>query len=362
MKAFLVLENGEVYEGESFGYESEEIGEVVFNTSLSGYQEILTDPSYCKQIVTLTYPMIGNYGTSKLDMESHKIFASGLIVKEYVPIPSNFQSEEPLSDFLKRFKVPAIQGIDTRKLTRFIRTNGSPNGGIFLADSYSDSFLQKVKQFPGLKGMDLAQVVSTKERYDFGNHAGKSMKVAVYDYGVKLNILRKLEESGFAVTVVPAFYPIKDLMSENFDAYFLSNGPGDPEPLDYAIQTAKTIIGEKIPLFGICLGHQIIGLAMGEKTIKMKFGHRGGNQPVQNLSTKKVEITSQNHGFAVVHESGSKATISHINLNDTTMEGLKPGTIPVMAVQYHPESSPGPHDAEYLFKDFFEMAKSHKKN
>ncbi|NUM40547.1 MAG: glutamine-hydrolyzing carbamoyl-phosphate synthase small subunit, partial [Leptospiraceae bacterium] len=341
---------------------SEEVGEVVFNTSLSGYQEILTDPSYCKQIVTMTYPMIGNYGVSDIDMESDKIFASGLIVKEYVPIPSNFQAKEPLSDFLKRYKVPAIQGIDTRKLTRFIRKNGSPNGGIFVADSYSDSFLEKVKLFPGLEGMDLAKVVSTKDRYDFGDHSGKSMKVAVYDYGVKLNILRKLDESGFAVTVVPALYPIKTLMDENFDAYFLSNGPGDPEPLNYAIDTAKTIIGEKLPLFGICLGHQIIGLAMGEKTTKMRFGHRGGNQPVQNTITKKVEITAQNHGFAVIHNSGSGTSVSHINLNDSTLEGFKPDKNPVMAVQYHPESSPGPHDAEYLFKDFFEMAKSHKKN
>ena len=362
MKAFLVLDNGEVYEGESFGYEKEEVGEVVFNTSLSGYQEILTDPSYCKQIVTLTYPMAGNYGINPEDMESSRIQVSGLIVKEYVPIPSNFRSVESLSDFLINYKVPAIQGIDTRKLTRFIRTNGAPNGGIFFGNSYSDSFLAKVKKFPGLKGMDLTGVVTTTARYDFGNHFGKNFKVAVYDFGVKLNILRKLDEAGFAVTVVPAKFPVANLFEEKFDSFFLSNGPGDPEPLRYATETTQSIMEKKIPLFGICLGHQIIGLAMGKKTFKLKFGHRGGNQPVRNEMTGKVEITSQNHGFAVENNSSSDQPVTHINLNDNTMEGLKSISLPLMSVQYHPESSPGPHDAEYLFRDFFEMVKSHKKN
>jgi carbamoyl-phosphate synthase small subunit len=359
MKAFLVLENGDVYEGQSFGYESEEVGEVVFNTSMAGYQEILTDPSYKKQIVTLTYPMIGNYGINPEDMESNQIQVSGLLVKEYVPIPSNYRSKETLSHFLIRHKIPAISGIDTRKLTRFIRTQGSPNGGIFIADSYNPSFLEKVKSFPGIAGMDLASVVSTKTSYEYGDTQKKEFSVAVYDFGVKTNILRKLNEAGFRVKVFPATTPAEELFSEKFDAYFLSNGPGDPEPLHYAIANTKKIIEKKLPLFGICLGHQIIGLATGKKTIKLKFGHRGGNQPVINLRTKKVEITSQNHGFAVVEDSHSPES-THINLNDNTNEGLASPYLPIMSVQYHPESSPGPHDAEYLFQDFFKMVKESK--
>ncbi|MCB1192520.1 MAG: glutamine-hydrolyzing carbamoyl-phosphate synthase small subunit [Leptospiraceae bacterium] len=361
MKAFLVLENGDIYEGLSFGYESEDVGEVVFNTSMAGYQEILTDPSYNKQIVTLTYPMVGNYGISSLDMESDKIQVSGLIVKEYVPVPSNFTSEETLSDFLKRFKVPAIQGVDTRKLTRYIRNNGAPNGGIFVAEEYSDGFLEKIKSFPGIKGMGLADAVTTQARYDFGEHGKDKFKLAVYDYGVKLNILRNLDKAGFSVTVFPAKYPIQDVLAEGFDAFFLSNGPGDPEPLDYAIDTAKKIIETKKPLFGICLGHQVIGLALGNSTYKLKFGHRGGNQPVKNLKNGRVEITAQNHGFAV-QEKNSQNPITHINLNDNTMEGIESNSLPIMAVQYHPESSPGPHDAEYLFSDFYEMVKNHWKS
>lgn len=359
MKAFLVLENGDIYEGSSFGYEGEEVGEIVFNTSLAGYQEILTDPSYCKQIVTLTYPMIGNYGISPEDMESDRVQVSGLIVKEYVPVPSNFRSTESLADFLIRHKIPGIQGIDTRKLTRFIRTNGSPNGGIFFGEKYSPEFLEKVKAFPGIKGLGLAHVVTTSKRYDYGSHSGKKLKVAVYDFGVKTNILRKLDEVGFAVTVFPAKHPVEEILSENYDAYFLSNGPGDPEPLDYAIASTKKIMETGKPLFGICLGHQIMGLAMGKKTTKLKFGHRGGNQPVINTRTKKVEITSQNHGFAVVEEGNSPET-SHLNLNDLTNEGMKFSGKPFMSVQYHPESSPGPHDAEYLFQEFFDMAMNFK--
>ena len=360
MKAFLVLDTGEIYTGESFGYEGSEIGEVVFNTSLSGYQEILTDPSYCKQIVTLTYPMIGNYGINPEDMESNKVQVSGLIVKEYVPVPSNFRSKESLKEFLVRHKIPAIQGIDTRKLTRYIRNNGSPNGGIFVSDVYNDEFLEKVKNAPNMKGLDLAKVVTTDKRYDFGEKEGKPYSVAVYDYGVKTNILRCLNKVGFQVTVFPALTPIEDVLKENFDAYFLSNGPGDPEPLDYAIQTAKKIIQQQKPLFGICLGHQILGLALGKKTTKLKFGHRGGNQPVKNLNTGKVEITSQNHGFAVIAEQTDSEPITHINLNDNTIEGITVNHLPIMAVQYHPESSPGPHDAEYLFQEFFDMVKKSK--
>ncbi|MCB1142987.1 MAG: glutamine-hydrolyzing carbamoyl-phosphate synthase small subunit [Leptospiraceae bacterium] len=360
MKAYLVLENGMVFQGESFGYESPEIGEIVFNTSMSGYQEILTDPSYKKQIVTLTYPMIGNYGICPEDMESDKIQASGLIVKEYVDIPSNFRSKESLGSFLKRFKIPGISGIDTRKLTRLIRSEGAPNGGIFFGDSYSDSFLEEVKKFPGIQGMDLASVVTTEKSYRFGESKANAPKLAVYDFGIKTNILKKLNEVGFDIQVFPAKTPAEDLLKSNFDAYFLSNGPGDPEPLDFAIQNTRQIISSGKPLFGICLGHQIIGLAMGKKTTKLKFGHRGGNQPVLNLLTKRVEITSQNHGFAVIEEKSKEMTTTHTNLNDQTNEGMSADGKPIMSVQYHPESSPGPHDSEYLFSDFYEMVKKSK--
>jgi carbamoyl-phosphate synthase small subunit len=359
MKAFLVLENGVFFEGTSFGYETSEVGEVVFNTSMAGYQEILTDPSYCKQIVTLTYPMIGNYGISPVDMESAKVQVSGLVVKEYVECYSNYKGVETLSSFLKKHKVPAISGIDTRKLTRFIRINGAPRGGLFFSDSYQPSYLEQVKTFSGLAGLDLAKVVTTKAPYPFGSHSAGKPKVAVYDFGVKTNILKKLDESGFAVTVFPAEHPVDALLTQ-FDAFFLSNGPGDPEPVKYGIENTRKILNAKKPLFGICLGHQIIGLAMGRKTEKLKFGHRGGNQPVINTKTRKVEITSQNHGFTVVGEGDRNTPVTHINLNDNTIEGLRSTDLPVIAVQYHPESSPGPHDAEYIFTEFFEMVKTHK--
>lgn len=359
-KAFLVLADGEVYEGTSFGYETDSVGEVVFNTSMAGYQEILTDPSYCNQIVTLTYPMVGNYGIHPDNMESSKIQASGLVVKEYVDRPSNFKADKTLSEFLKEFKVPGIQGLDTRKLTLKIRSTGAQNGGIFVADSYSESFLDTVKKFPGIKNADLAKVVSTKEKYTFGSPEGKPLKLAVFDYGVKTNILRQLDKAGFAITVLPAEYPIEDALKEGYDAFFLSNGPGDPEPLVYAIDSVKKIIEKKVPLFGICLGHQIIGQALGRKTEKMKFGHRGGNQPVKNVKTGKVEITSQNHGFTLVGESTDLEPITHSNLNDKTIEGVQLKGYPLMSVQYHPESAPGPNDSRYLFGEFFELVQSHK--
>ncbi|EPG67545.1 glutamine-hydrolyzing carbamoyl-phosphate synthase small subunit [Leptospira wolffii] len=358
MKAFLVLENGDVYEGESFGYETHSVGEIVFNTSMAGYQEILTDPSYANQIVTLTYPMIGNYGIHPENMESGKIQASGMIVKEYVDRPSNFKAEKTLSQFLKEYKIPGIQGIDTRKLTRFIRTNGSPNGGIFVANEYSESFLQEVRKFPGIADADLAKVVTTEKKYSFGTNAGKKYKLAVYDYGVKTNILRLLDAAGFAVTVYPAQTPASEIMKDGVDAFFLSNGPGDPAACTYAIDSTKAILEKNYPLFGICLGHQIIGLTLGKKTEKMKFGHRGGNQPVKNLETGKVEITSQNHGFAVVAESSEKEPISFLNLNDDTVEGILKSGYPLLSVQYHPESSPGPNDSRYLFQKFYDLVDS----
>ncbi|EQA38575.1 carbamoyl-phosphate synthase, small subunit [Leptospira inadai serovar Lyme str. 10] len=360
MKAFLVLENGDVYEGESFGYETQSVGEIVFNTSLAGYQEILTDPSYADQIITLTYPMIGNYGISPEYMESSKIQASGMIVKEYVDRPSNFKSEKTLSQFLKEYKIPGIQGIDTRKLTRFIRTNGAPNGGIFVAEEYSNSFLEKVKRFPGIANSDLAKIVSTNHKYEFGTIEGKKYKLAVYDYGVKTNILRLLDAAGFAVTVYPAETSADEIMKDGVDAFFLSNGPGDPAACTYAIESTRAILEKGYPLFGICLGHQIIGLAMGKKTEKMKFGHRGGNQPVKNMATGRVEITSQNHGFAVVAKSSEKEPVSFVNLNDETVEGILKSGYPLLSVQYHPESAPGPNDSRYLFKKFYDLVDSTK--
>lgn len=362
MKAFLVLESGEVFEGESFGAENHLTGEVVFNTSMSGYQEILTDPSYKNQIVTLTYPMIGNYGINEEDMESSIIQANGLIVKEYVDYPSNYRSRKTLGDFLKEYNIPGIQGIDTRKLTRILRDKGATNGGIFIADEFSESFRDEVKKFPGLVGADLAKVVSTQKVYDYGTHTGDKFKLAVFDYGVKQNILKLLDANGFSVTVYPATTKVQDLKDKNYDAFFFSNGPGDPEPLDYAIQSAKEIMDDNKPLFGICLGHQIIAQAMGKKTGKLKFGHRGGNHPVQNKDNGKVEITAQNHGFVVLNDDKDNVPITHINLFDNTIAGLKSEDRPVMAVQYHPESSPGPHDSAYLFRDFYEMVKKAKNN
>ncbi|WCL48914.1 glutamine-hydrolyzing carbamoyl-phosphate synthase small subunit [Leptospira sp. GIMC2001] len=360
MKAYLVLESGEVFEGFSFGSETNLTGEVVFNTSMSGYQEILTDPSYRNQIVTLTYPMIGNYGINSEDMESSRVQVSGLIVKEYVDYPSNYRSEKTLGDFLKEYNIPGIQGIDTRKLTRILRTKGATNGGIFIAEKFSESFRDEVKKFPGLVGADLARVVTTEKSYTFGTHSPEKYKVAVFDYGVKQNILKLLDSNGFSVTVYPALTQAKDIMNQGYDAYFMSNGPGDPEPLDYAIQSAKDIINAGTPLFGICLGHQIIGQALGKKTAKLKFGHRGGNHPVQNTDNGKVEITAQNHGFVVVRDESDDVPITHINLFDNTIAGLRSKDKPVMAVQYHPESSPGPHDSGYLFQEFYNMVKKSK--
>lgn len=361
MKAFLVLENGTVLEGTSFGANTNAIGEVVFNTSMAGYQEILTDPSYKGQLINLTYPMIGNYGINPDDMESDRIQASGLIVKEYVPRPSNFQSKETLGEFLIRFGVPAIQGIDTRKLTRIIRNSGAMNCGIFVSETYQESFLSEVKNAKSMEGLDLASVVTCEKPYVFGAHSPSKYKLAVYDFGVKRNILKLLDSAGFNVHVFPAKTDASELLSQNFDAFFLSNGPGDPGPLEYAKESAKKIMDAKVPLFGICLGHQIIGLALGKKTAKLKFGHRGGNHPVRNEETGKIEITSQNHGFHVLDDAGGDTPITRINLFDNTVAGLKRTGLPVMAVQYHPEACPGPNDSAYHFQEFYAMVESEKK-
>ncbi len=359
--AVLVLENGTVFSGTSFGHEGDSLGEVCFNTSMSGYQEILTDPSYRRQIVTMTYPMIGNYGVNEEENESSGIQAAGFVVREYVPNPSNFVSQKSLGQFLAEAQVPGIQGIDTRKLVLILRNEGSQRGGIFVGRSYDPGMLEQVKAQPSMQGLDLASEVTTKSAYQFGDGAGKKYKVAVLDFGVKTNILRLLNSNGFDVRVFPARTKFEELKAGGFDCYFLSNGPGDPEPLDYAVETAQALMAEGKPMFGICLGHQIIGLASGRSSYKLKFGHRGGNQPVKNFKTGRVEITSQNHGFAVAGERSGKVDVTHINLNDETIEGFRDGDRPVMCVQYHPEAAPGPHDAAYLFKDFYEMVDGHYK-
>jgi len=355
MKSFLVLQNGTVFEGKAFGKNHAKIGEVVFNTAMAGYQEILTDPSYRGQIVTLTYPMVGNYGINANDMESSQVQAFGLVAREYVSLPSNYQSTETLHQFLERHGVPGIEGIDTRKLTRILRNSGAMNGGIFPSGAYSPEFLERVKAHPSMIGLDLAKEVTTDKAYVFGNHSLTKRNVAVYDFGVKTNILRLLDSHGFNVHVFPATTQAEDLMRQGFDAYFFSNGPGDPEPCTYAIENAKVLLQARKPIFGICLGHQILGLALGKKTTKLKFGHRGGNHPVRNLETNKVEITSQNHGFHVLEDGKTGTPTTRLNLFDNTVAGLKSDSLPILTVQYHPEACPGPNDSQYHFGLFYDM-------
>lgn len=353
--ALLVLENGSVYRGYSFGFEKDGMGEVCFNTSMTGYQEILTDPSYKSQIVTLTYPMIGNYGIQSDYNQSSGIQAAGLVVKEYVDRPSNFVSEISLGEFLIQNKIPAIQRIDTRKLVLEIRREGAMRGGIFVGRDYKPSMLEEIRAQPSMAGLDLATSVTTDHIYAFGSHHGKKYRVAVFDFGVKRNILRHLDESGFAVDVLPAKTTVDEVKKRNYDCYFLSNGPGDPDALDYAIDTIRYLMVENKPIFGICLGHQLIGLASGRKTYKLKFGHRGGNQPVKVYSTGRVEITAQNHGFSVEEEGASSVRVSHLNLNDRTIEGFEDPSHNIISVQHHPEAAPGPNDSVHMFRDFYDL-------
>lgn len=370
-KAVLLLKDGRIFYGYNFGAEGEAGGEVVFTTSMCGYQEILTDPSYDKQIVTMTYTQIGNYGFNEEDMESRKSFVAGFVVKEYQDYPSNYRSKGCLDEFLKKYNIVGIEGIDTRALTAHLREKGAMNGIISTIEFDKKKLMQKLEQVPSMVGLDLVRYVSTDKPYEWSQGLwtlekgyiektdGKYFVVA-YDYGVKYNILRNLVNAGFKVLVVPADFPAEEVLKLNPDGVFLSNGPGDPEPVKYAIENVKKLITKK-PIFGICLGHQILGLALGGKTFKLKFGHRGGNQPVKDLTTGKVEVTSQNHGFAVDIDSlGGKAEVTHINLNDNTVEGLRHREFPIFSVQYHPEASPGPHDASYLFKRFYDLIESTK--
>ena len=351
--AILLLADGRIFEGQSFGYQGETIGEVCFNTGMTGYQEILTDPSYCKQIVTMTSPHIGNYGINEEDIESENIQVAGFVIKEETMTPSNWRSTQSLGEYLKKNKIVGIKEIDTRSLTRHIRDKGAMNGIISSTDLDIQSLEKKLNKFPDMNGLDLAKDVTTQKKYKW---PGKGQfKVAVIDFGIKKNILRLLSDAGCELTVFPASIKAEDILSFEPDGVFLSNGPGDPLAVTYGIETVKKLLG-KVPLFGICLGHQILALALGASTFKLKFGHRGINHPVRNNEKNTVEITSQNHGFAVDLDSLPPNVIStHINLNDNTSGGIRCTDIPAFSVQYHPESSPGPHDSRYLFNQFIEM-------
>jgi carbamoyl-phosphate synthase small subunit len=373
MDAILALEDGRIFRGRGFGASSERFGEVVFNTSLSGYQEILTDPSYSGQIVILTYPHIGNYGTNLLDCESARPYAEGLVVRELSELASNWRSEEEVSGFLANYGIPVISHIDTRALVRHLRKHGAMRGVISTTGADAQALVAKAQASPSMVGLDLASRVTAASRYHWTEpsrriSAGESrppaeprFHVVAYDYGIKQNILRRLVDVGCHVTVVPATTTAAEVMELKPDGVFLSNGPGDPEPVEYAAQAVRDMMG-RVPIFGICLGHQIIGLALGGKTYKLKFGHHGGNHPILNLETRKVEITAQNHGFAVDPDSlkANEVILTHKNLNDDTLEGLRHKTMPLFSVQYHPEASPGPHDSAYLFDQFVKMMEEFK--
>ena len=371
MKALLVLADGKIYEGEHFGSEGEVEAEIVFNTSMSGYQEIITDPSYCGQMVVMTYPLIGNYGVNPEDFESDRPHLSGFIIKELSKVQSNWRSRGSLEEFLKETNVFGIQGIDTRALTRRIREKGAQQAILSTDTSDPQRLIEKVRKSPGLIGRDLVKEVTCKNAYDWNEsewtiQSGKTKlkevkdrpyNVLVYDFGVKRNILRKLTRAGCKVRVVPANTPADEVLATRPDGIFLSNGPGDPAAVPYAIDNVKTILG-KVPVFGICLGHQILSLALNGKTYKLRFGHHGGNQPVLDVKSGKIEITSQNHGFAVEQNSfDSDVDITFLNLNDDTVEGIQHKSWPVFSVQYHPEASPGPHDSEHLFYKFVNLMK-----
>ncbi len=373
--AILALEDGSLFYGQSIGSDGQSVGEVVFNTAITGYQEILSDPSYCKQIVTLTQPHIGNVGCNPEDDESDKVHVSGLVIKDLPLQMSNWRAEQSLDSYLQGHGIVAIAGIDTRRLTRILRDKGAQRGCIMAGENLDQkAAISAAKEFPGLQGTDLAKVVSTREPYVWtegvwelgkghvqfnGENGHNKYNVFAYDYGVKRNILRLLKQAGCKVTVVPATMPASEVLAQKPDGVFLSNGPGDPDPCDYAIEAIREIASTKTPMFGICLGHQLLSLASGAKTIKMKFGHHGANHPVQDLKTKQVMITSQNHGFAVDEETlpdNLKAT--HRSLFDQSLQGVHRTDIPAFSFQGHPEASPGPHDVRHLFDHFIELMKA----
>ncbi len=348
MKAKLILENGVIFEGKAFGYLKENVGEVVFTTGMTGYQEVLTDPSYHGQIVTMTYPLIGNYGINLEDMESSKPQVSGFIVREKCDIPNNFRCELTLDDYLRQNKIVGLEGIDTRALTKILRNNGTMRGIIVLDDSTLEDVKGKIESF---SNKEAVHIVSTKEKYEI---EGLGKHVAVIDYGIKTNILRCFKKRGCKLTVFPSNVSAEEVLSVNPDLVFLSNGPGDPEDLSEEIETIKNIIGKK-PVVGICLGHQLLALSLGGKTAKLKFGHRGGNHPVKDLETGRVHITSQNHGY-YVNDIPEDVEVTHVNINDETVEGMKHKNMPIYSVQFHPEASAGPKDSEYIFDRFLNYA------
>ena len=374
-QAILALEDGTVFEGKSFGAQKDRLGEVVFNTAITGYQEIFTDPSYAGQIVVLTNPEIGNYGANQADQEAARPYIEGLVVREFSSIASNWRSEENAEQFLADNDVPVAAEIDTRALVRHLRTRGVMRGILAVNGGDSKDLIERARQSPSMAGLDLATRVSTKSSYTWqkpvsacspsetvGNAVDPWCHVVAYDYGIKRNILRRLIHVGARVTVVPALTSSEDVLALEPDGIFLSNGPGDPEPLQYQAQQVRNLIGKK-PIFGICLGHQILGVALGGKTYKLKFGHRGANHPVLNQVTQKVEITSHNHGFAVDPDSlnANEVEFTHLNLNDQTLEGFRHRNEPVFCVQYHPEAAPGPHDSHYLFDDFMQLIKDYSR-
>jgi len=375
METLLALADGKIFKGEGFGAAGEVEGEIVFNTSMSGYQEVLTDPSYCGQMVVMTYPLIGNYGVNPEDFESDRPYLKGFVIKELSSIPSNWRSRETLDAFLKRTGVVGIQGIDTRALTRHIREQGAQQAVISNVTSNPEALVKRAQESPGMVGQDLVKEVTCQKPYEwsegewdikkgYAQADPEKMKdrysVVAYDLGIKRNILRKLVHAGCRVQVVPASTSADEVLKMKPDGVFLSNGPGDPAAVPYVAEHLQKMFG-KVPIFGICLGHQILNLALGGKTFKLRFGHHGGNQPVMNLRSRKVEITSQNHGFAVDGKApGEDVEVTVINLNDQTVEGVRHKTYPILSVQYHPEAAPGPEDASYLFKDFVEMMKEYK--
>jgi carbamoyl-phosphate synthase small subunit len=377
MIAVLALEDGTWFTGVSAGAPGETTGEVVFNTSMTGYQEVLTDPSYAGQIVTMTAPQIGNYGVASSDQESGAPKVAGFVMRDPSPISSNWRSQGTLRDYLTLHGVVAIGDIDTRALTRKLRSSGVMRGIIATGSHDPQALVERARAIPDMEGSDLVKVVTCGEPYDFSitlgdavaeasfgvpplKRASRPLRVAAYDYGIKLNILRRLAAHGCEVRVFPASTPASELLAWEPDGVFLSNGPGDPAPVTYAIDNIKTLVDTEVPMFGICLGHQLLGLALGGKTYKLKFGHRGGNHPVKQLDTGAIEITSQNHGFAVDPDSlPATARVTHLNLYDGTVEGLEHVDKPIYSVQYHPEASPGPHDADYLFTQFIETMERH---
>ncbi len=372
--ALLALEDGTTFRGISIGAENQSIGEVVFNTSMTGYQEILTDPSYARQIVTLTYPHIGNTGTNSADFESQKIFAAGLVIRDLPILESNWRSELGFQEFLRRGDIPAIAEIDTRKLTRILREKGAQAGCIITGEAAVEAALEQAREFPGLAGMDLAKVVSTEHAYQWSMASGwpnpegspgkrvNNFHVVAYDFGIKRNIMRLLVDEACRVTVVPAQTPAEDVLALAPDGVFLSNGPGDPEPCTYAIKAIETILAAGMPVFGICLGHQLLALASGARTVKMKFGHHGANHPVLDLDTKAVAITSQNHGFAVDEDSlPDNLRPTHRSLFDDSLQGVERTDCLAMGFQGHPEASPGPHDLRPIFTRFVKMMSENRR-